>query len=37
MAALRAGDRIGVAMTSVSVCEAELTAGGAMLTIKRLD
>jgi hypothetical protein len=39
MATLREGDCIGVAMTSVSVCEAALTAGGvsAMLTVKKLD
>ena len=37
MAALRAGDRIGVVMTSASVCEAEFTANGARLMIKKLD
>jgi hypothetical protein len=37
MAALRAGDRIGVVMTSASVCEAEFAANGAKLMIKKLD
>jgi hypothetical protein len=39
MAALRAGDCVGVVMTSVSVCQATLDANGvsATLTVKKLD
>ena len=39
MATLQADDRIGVAMSSASVCEATLVPGGvaAMLTVKKLD
>ncbi len=39
MAYLQAGDRIGVVMTSVTVCEANLSSGGvsAMLRLKKLN
>lgn len=37
MAPLRAGDCVGVVMTSASVCGAEFTANGARLMIKKLD
>jgi len=37
MAPLRAGDCVGVVMTSASVCKAEFTANGARLLIKKLD
>ena len=39
MARLQAGDRIGLVLTSASVCEASLSAGGvsAMLSLKKLN
>jgi hypothetical protein len=37
MAPLQAGDRIGVMITSASVCKVEVAAGGAKLMIKKLD
>jgi len=37
MAPLRAGDCVGVVMTSASVCKAEFAANGTRLMIKKLD